>query len=222
MLKLTVTYSYLLLPFLFLLLKGKFKVRIQILLAIYGILFFLLLFFYEWLPKGDARRYFQAIYTLVEYSFFAYFFWYNIRKKKFKSFIILVSGLFFLFQIFYVTTSSFKRLDSISVGIEAIFIFMYVFYFFYEFSKTANDSFIYNHYCFWISIGILIYLGGSFFFYILINKLDTNEVDTFGKMTYIAEIIKNILFSIALFFSVKFPTNNIQNKPQKIPNLDMY
>lgn len=81
--------------------------------------------------------------------------------------------------------------------------------------------FIYNHFSFWIAVGIMIYLGGSFFFYILINNLNQSEVDKFGTMTYVAEIIKNLLFALSIYMYKKYPVNHTSNQPKKIPNLDM-
>ena len=218
----TLTYTYLILPLCFILNKGKFKHRILVLLAIYGILFFGLLKF--WDPDSSnlvTNNYYQGSYTLLEYSIFTYIFWYNIQSKPFRKLIIVVSLLFLLYQFFYVTSATFARLDSISIGIETILIFIYIFYFFYEFSKNTKDVFIYNHYGFWLAVGIMIYLGGSFFFYIIINNLDQNEIEKFSKMTFIAEIIKNLLFAFSIFLYRKFPINKIQTHPKKIPNLDM-
>jgi hypothetical protein len=129
--------------------------------------------------------------------------------------------MFIIFQIAYVTSTAHKRLDSIPIGIETILLFLYIFYFFYEFSKQIKDTFIYNHYTFWIAVGILIYLGGSFFFFILVNELDKNQRDNFGILTYIAEIIKNLLFAFSIFIYKKFSTNKIHNLHKNIPNLDM-
>ena len=171
-------------------------------------------------PK-DIRKYIQAFYTFVEYSFFTYIFWLHIQKKAFKTLILIASVLFVAFQIFFVTTATFKRLDSIPIGIETILLFVYIFYFFYEFSKYMEDTFIYNHYTFWIAVGIMIYLGGSFFFYILINSLTLSEIEKFGTMTYVAEIIKNLLFAFSIFIYKRHPVNKVQNHPKKIPNLDM-
>ena len=84
-----------------------------------------------------------------------------------------------------------------------------------------KDTFIYNHYCFWISVGILIYLGGSFFYYILVNHLKEEDVQRFGNLTYVAEIFKNLLFCVAIFMYKKYQVNNIHNHPKNIPNLDM-
>ena len=113
-----------------------------------------------------------------------------------------------------------QRLDSIPIGIETILVFIYIFCFFFYFTKNSKDAYIYTHYGFWASVGILIYLGGSFFYYILVNHLRENDVVLFGKLSNAAEIIKNILFGIALFVYRKFPINKI-HKVKNIPNLDM-
>jgi hypothetical protein len=215
-----VTYSYLIFPLLFLFLKAKLRERFILLLAIYGLAFFSLIFFDYLIPK-NSRIYIQAFYTFLEYSFFTYFIWINIRSKQFKKFIILISFLFIVFQTFYVTTTPLKRLDSIPIGIETIFIFIYIFFFLFEYSKNIKDSFIYNHYCFWVSVGILIYLGGSFFFNISATHLTKDEAYKFIILTYIAEILKNFLFAFSLFIYSKYPVNRIQNIQRKIPNLDM-
>ena len=193
----------------------------MVLVALYGILFFALLFIYQIFESHIPNNYFQGIYTLLEYSFFSYIFWVNTHNKTFKKLIIVVSILFSLYQFFYITSVKFERLDSISIGIETILVFIYIFYFFYEFSKNTKDFFIYNHYGFWLAVGILIYLGGSFFFYILINYLDENEVAKFGRMTYVAEIIKNLLFAFSIYIYKKHPLKQTSNHSKKIPNLDM-
>jgi len=213
-------FSYLTLPFCFIVARGKIKEGLLFLLAIYGIVFFSLLFFHDWVPK-DIKKYRQAFYTFLEYSTFTYIFWVNIKNKLFRKFVVIVSVLFILFQFYYVTNTRPQKLDSIPIGIETILIFIYIFYFFYDFSKNVKDTFLYNHYCFWLSVGILIYLGGSFFFYILANNLGDKEVETFEKVTYVTEIIKNLLFCIAIFMYKKFPANNVHNHSKNIPNLDM-
>ena len=203
-----VTYSYLILPLCFFLSGNKLKEKIPVLIALYGLIFFGLLYYYYETPK-DLRKYLQAFYTFLEYAIFTLIFWFQIRKKTFRFLMFIASVLFVLFQIFYVTSTSLIRLDSVPIGIETIFVFIYIFYFLYEFSKYVKDTFIYRHYCFWIAVGILIYLGGSFFFYILINQLDDNKIEQFGTLTYIAEIIKNLLFAVSLFFYKKFSDTQI-------------
>ena len=215
-----VTFSYLLLPLGFFLSKGKKKDIIPLTFALYGIAFFWLLLFYDDIPK-EIKRFYQTFYTFLEYAVFAFIFLNNIKTKKLRSLIILASIAFFIFQLIYVITTRIKHLDSIPIGIESILIFVYIFLFFYEFSKSISNFYIYNHYCFWVAAGILIYLGGSFFFYILFSHLSREQITTFGNLTYLAEIIKNVLFTLAIFMYVRYPLENTKNKTSSIPYLDM-
>jgi hypothetical protein len=109
----------------------------------------------------------------------------------------------------------------VPIGIETILLLIYIIYFFYTFSKRLNSLYIYNHYVFWIAVGILIYLGGSFFFFILIEHLTKEQVDAFGNLTYLAEIIKNILFGLALFIYSRYPFEKPEKNNTSVPFLDM-
>lgn len=209
-----------LLPLSFILARGKIKERVLFAIAIYGIAIFSLLFFHDSVPK-ELKKYRQAFYTLLEYSVFSYIFYVNIRSQWFKKFIVMASLLFLIFEIYYVSVTGLQRIDSIPVGIETILVFIYIFFFFFDFSKTVKNIFIYYHYCFWLSVGVLIYLGGSFFYYILANQLDQDDAHKFIEMTWIAEIIKTLLFTISIFLYKRHPVNKINQISKDIPNLDM-
>ena len=190
-----------------------------LLLTLYGVTFFLLLNYFDFLSEA-LDKYYHSLYTFLEYFAFTTLFWLNIKNRIFKRLIIITSIFFALFQITHVTSTSLQRMDSIPIGVETILIFVFIFYFFFDFSKNTKNIFIYNYYCFWLAVGILIYLGGSFFFYILINNLDLKELNRFANFTYIAEIIKNLLFCLALFLYAKHPVHK-NNNLKNIPNLDM-
>ena len=214
------TYSYLFFPLLLLFSKAKFKDIFLLFIALYGLIFFGLIFVADDIPL-NIKKYYNAFYTLLEYGFFTIVFWRQIKSIVFRRFVVITSTLFLLFEFYYISNTANERLDSIPIGIETILIFIYIFFFFYDFSKNVKDTFIYNHYCFWLSVGILIYLGGSFFYYMLVNHLERKEVDKLANLTYIAETIKNILFVIAMVVYQKFTINKVHNQSKKIPNLDM-
>ena len=189
-------------------------------MAVYGIICFCFLFFYNDIPK-NLKQGLQTAYTFFEYSVFTFIFWINIKSKKVKGAIIIISILFFAFQFVYLLTTKTKGLDSVPIGIETIIIMFYIIYFFYQFSKDLSTSYIYNHYGFWISVGILFYLGGSFFFFILFPHLSRAQKESFGNMTYVAEIIKNILFVFAIFIQTRYPFKESKQKNEPIPYLDL-
>lgn len=55
----------------------------------------------------------------------------------------------------------------------------------------------------------------------MINELSKDEIKAFGNLTYLAEIIKNILFCISVLIFSKYPIEKVKEKKDSIPYLDM-
>jgi len=218
-----VTYSDLLLPLVWLFATPKDKLAHR--LAIYGIVVFILLKFIFDLLSLQLQLIYLDIYTLSEFLFFTALLIGNITSKTLKKVIYLLSTILVVFLLFQIFSQVFlgnklRRLDSISVGIETILLFIFIFLFFYDHSRYNKSDLIYNSPIFWVSAGILVYLGGSLFFNILANYMTSDEFNSYWHYTYIAEIIKNILFSYALVYA------NRQLKSRKtntaaVPYLDI-
>lgn len=212
-------YTYLLLPIILLFTKIKTKDRIS--LGIYGALCFLMLssYFYGYLKSSFL---YFTIYTFLEYVFFASFVWLNLNSKKLKAIIGIFSFFFIAFQIFsYSEFSKNTSLDSIPVGIETILMFIYITFFFYERFQSDSSELIYEHRCFWLCMGMLIYLGGTFFFNILIGYLHEEQVDKYWFLTYIADILKNLLFAVSLIIHIKGSTRESLHHQKHLPYLDL-
>ena len=213
--------TYLLPVVCFLIFARKQLKALTILMLVYSITFFLLLFYYKELTtKWFDQGFYSTVYTFLEYLLFTSFIFLNISNKILRKIIIILSIGFVVFQSIYLLDSNIKSLDTLAIGIETILLFSYIICFFYEQFRKQTSISIYNHYCFWISVGILIYLGGSFFFYILANHLTKDEIDQYWRLTYIGEIIKNLSFSYSVFlFAKQKGENGYKNKI--LPNLDM-
>jgi len=190
-------------------------------LVLYGLIFFLFLHNYYNLPRS-LRKIQQAFYTLLEFSFFSYIIWNSIQNKRLRKIIIYSSIVFFCFHIIYFFVSKPQKLDSIPIGIETIIIFFLTFLYFQQFFKFNLDNNIYEYPSFWLIVGIIIYLGSSFFFNILANHISQEQSDKYWHYTYIPEILKNIFFGFVIW-GVFF--KNVENKKSpalsEIPNLDM-
>lgn len=191
------TFAYLLLPLLVLVFNIKTKTKWVI--FSYGIIFCGLLFFYRDFPKYFRVNYFPTVYTFVEYVFFASIIYLNIQNKKFKAIIFSLSLLFFCFQFYYLFGFEKNRTDSISIGIESVLIFTYIIYFVFEKLTSQTKDSITSNYCFWISVGILIYLGGSFFINILANHISEEDFRKYWFLNYIADTAKTLFFAFSLF-----------------------
>jgi hypothetical protein len=165
------------------------------------------------------RNLYYFIYTLLEYTTFASLLLINIRNKKIKIFGLSLSVLFTAFLFVFSFVIPYRKFDSIPIAAETLILLVIAFYFFYEQFKDPTAFYIYNHYCFWLTIGILIYLCGSFFIYAYGDQITPKEREQFWFFTYIVEIVKNILFAIAIVVYSRKPFA----KPKKIdiPYLDI-
>ena len=189
------------------------------LLGLYGLIFcsILTLNFYQLLP---ANSLYDTVYTFLEYSFFTAILWNNVATNKFRVVILICSLLFISAQVITFTISK-TDLDSIPIGIETILIFVYIIFFFYQNFRNNYDQYIYDHHCFWISIGMLIYLGGTFFFNLLANHIDPVQIDRYWYLTHIADIIKNLFFCVAIIVYDRSKSKERLYHHSSVPYLDL-
>jgi len=78
--------------------------------------------------------------------------------------------------------------------------------------KDPENLFVYSRFSFWVVLGMMLYLAGSFFIYIYASRLDASEVGKYWIFTNIFSILKNIFFTIAILLNANEKTNN-NNKP---------
>lgn len=170
----------------------------------------------------EILPYYNTSYTFLEYLFFTLILLFNIRDKKYKigAFISLLIFVGFQITFLFVTLSSKTlSLDAIPIGVETLLIYASIFYFFYNKFQNVKDEYIYYDHSFWIVIGLMIYLGGSFFFYILANHVERAELNKYWFVTYIIETIKNLLFAFAIFIQ-SLKRSKQKNSNKNIPYLD--
>lgn len=218
--KYILVYSFLLLPIALIFSRYK-KNRLFAVLAVYGIVFFAFLTFYYDIPKS-YRKLQQAVYTALEFSVFSFIIWHSVENKRIKNIIRSFSLAFIAFQIFYFIISKPQRyIDSVPIAVETILLFVFAFLYFQQYFKYNLSLNIYEYASFWLVVGILIYLGSSFFFNILANHVTDEQMDSYWHFTYIPEILKNILYA---FVIAGLPFKQIgaaKTKKLDIPNLDM-
>lgn len=96
-----------------------------------------------------------------------------------------------------------------------------IIYYFYLQLRNVSTQNIYDTYSFWIVIGILIYIGFTFFFNILANSLDRVLFTKYYFYSYFGDIIRNIFFGISVLFMAKSKKNEKSQLGKNIPYLDM-
>lgn len=149
-----------------------------------------------------------VFFTLSEFLLLSIFFSIFIQNKNFKKFIIIAFIAFSAFVIFNYNVANSHKIDSLPIGIETILILIYSFFYLFEQMNIVDETFIYSRAYFWMVIGMMVYLGGSFFIYIFANQVaNTKELfellDNYWFLTYVFYIIKNCFFIVGLFLYAK-------------------
>jgi hypothetical protein len=203
-----------LLPCLFFLLyfkktKSNRAIWIVIIYSIYDILTNLGLLYLDHKP---SRVFLYSSYTFFEYGLFASILYIFIANKKFRKFIVIISLCFSVFIIAYNLVVKVVGIDSIPIGVEAILILIFSFYYLYEQMQDTRSLFIYSRFSFWIVLAMLLYLAGSFFIYIYASRLATEQVGRYWIFTNVFSILKNIFFTIAI---IKLASNKKEKKQEK-------
>ena len=145
--------------------------------------------------------FFLALFTVLEFSFFCLFFYYAISIVVIKKIVLFTWLGFFIFScidFFYINKMG--ALGSVSIGIESILIIIMCVYYLYVQIRGSNNLFVYSTSNFWIIISFLIYLSGTFFLYIMADKMFYNETYRvqYNIINSAFNIIKNILLSVAM------------------------
>lgn len=165
----------------------------------------------NYLFKIDVGLYVWSTFTFFEYIVFTFVIWVNLKKRKIRNLILILSILFILFTILYNIATDFKSYDSIPIGIETILILIFSFYYLYEQMNDTSNFFIYTKYEFWLVIGFMIYLAGSFFVFIFASRIGKNLLTQYWFLTNVFYSIMNILFFISFLIFIKSPKKQTKN-----------
>lgn len=165
------------------------------------------IFFIEILLYLDSDNLFLVHFlTVVETIAFTSFLHIQTCKKIVKRLVLSIGLLFaFMTLLLSIFSENMKLIDSIQIGIETIIILVFSFYYLYERMNDTTTLYIYSNFHFWVILGVVLYLSGSFFIYIFADSLPKNEVEKYWVVTNILSIIKNIFFAIAIVVNSKPP-----------------
>lgn len=176
--------------------------------------------FYLQSIRSENFKYLFYAFTIVEYSFFCYFIYLVISKNKIRKVIVFIwigFLLFALIDLFYVNKGG--GFDSFTSGIESIIILALCAYYLFSQIRGSNSLLIYSTFEFWVVITFLIYFSGTFFLYLMTDKMRENL--NFQQLYFIINISFNILKNILLSIAMTMRLNNTIDKQSKtFPKLD--
>lgn len=155
------------------------------------------------------------IFTIVEYSLFATFIYKVLQKPYLKKALLACSFLFTAFCLFNVFFQPTYRFDSLQTSIEALILLIFCIFFLFEQISKPELVFIYSSYKFWVITGILIYLAATFFLYGFAASMSLKQREEWWVISHISNILKNLLFAIAIIVYVKTPEPSITRMPDE-------
>ncbi len=162
-----------------------------------------------------------SLYTVVEFSFFCFFYYCILTNTASKKFIfpiwlgfIVIAGIDFFF------INGMSGYDSFTSGLDALIIIGMCIYYLFMQIKGSISLRVYSTSNFWIIITFLLYVSGTFFLYIMAQNM-LEDMAFKIQYTYINSsfnIIKNVLLSIAMLMKV----DEVKTEPKRNYEWDNY
>jgi hypothetical protein len=175
--------------------------------------------FYLQIHGSPNTVYLFLLFTIVEYTFFCYFIFLILSKGIIKKMVPFLWIGFLLFAfIDYAFFSKTHDFDSIASAIESIIVLMLCMYYLFSLVKGSNNLLIYSTFNFWTIISFLIYFSGTFFLYLMTEKM--MDSPSFQQLYFVINMSFNILKNILLCVAMTMKLNQTVNRKTAIPELD--
>lgn len=159
------------------------------------------LFDISYKPLKELKQTFEfdvfSFYTFAEYTLIAVFFYLTLKTASFKKAVIVCSVLFYIVSPLNIIYYRNLNFDSLTFSTEAVFVVVFCIMYFYEQINDTNVTFVYGTKSFWIIIGLLLYITVGLFPYITKPFLNHKEQRLLSPIPYMANFLKNILFTIS-------------------------
>ena len=177
--------------------------------------------FFDSFEKQLGSNYYYYTYTVVEYLVFSYLLFNSDASARLRTIIVVLSIGFFGYCTIMLQSKTSERMDSLEIAIETIIIIFSTIYFFYLRFKQVDQNYLYQDPFFWFITGILVYLGYTFFFNLLVNHVDNEILKNYYHYSYVGDILKNLLFTVGLFYLPTKMSTNSRSSFFNAPNLDL-
>ena len=146
-----------------------------------------------------------SIFELLEYGFFAYLFYTNIKDLRWKKFIKYASFFYFTFAIFVlIFIRSIYEFNSETRVVESLLLVLFALLYFNELSKALQTEQISINKIpmFWMIIGILFYFMSNFFLFLFYNEI-SKITPTLWAIHSVVNTATNFLFMLSFLCRLK-------------------
>jgi hypothetical protein len=190
-------------------------------ILLYCSFFFVYNLLFDKLETTLGSRIYYFIYTVLEFSTFTFLILKAEQSYKFQVATKISWILFLLFCVSIMIIKGIERMDTYEIALETVIVLILIIYFFYLRFKQVDEQYLYQNPHFWLMTGMLVYLGFTYFFNILVNHVDNEVIKNYYHYSYIGDIIKNALFAVALIQIPRQNTVEGHTRSFNAPNLDL-
>ena len=138
------------------------------------------------------------IYFLIELVLL-FLFYMKVLTSKIPVYLCVFLLLYFIYSY---ALSNINHYLASYISVHVVINILICLLFFFEFYRTESFTPIENQFQFWIVTGLLFYYSGSLFTIILSHEILRSPLP--WSFTHIANILKNLLFSIGFLIAFKY------------------
>jgi hypothetical protein len=164
-------------------------------------------------PGEKYSFYISSFFTIGELLISSYYFYTVIKTPILRRSILAASSVIFLFLLFNFFRSDKKNFDSFSASLESITLIIFCLVYFFEQINKQEQYFIYSSPNFFIVLGIMIYMSGTLFLFVMANNFSEIESRKYWVINNVINFITNISFSIAFLQNRFSRQNHMTEKP---------
>jgi hypothetical protein len=146
-----------------------------------------------------------SLFTVLETIAFVTFLFLELKNQHVKKALTMIGLCFLIFNFLFPMLYNEKLIDSVQIGVETIIILVFSFYYLYEETNDTSTLYIYSTSQFWVIIGMVLYLSGSFFIYLFADSIGEAQAKKYWPFTNVFSVMKNLFFAIAIIINSKPP-----------------
>ncbi len=155
----------------------------------------------------------SSLFTIGELIIISYYFYTVIKAPILKKCILAASSIITIYLFVIFIQSDKKNFDSFSASLESITFIIFCLLYFYEQINRQDQYFIYSSPNFFIVLGIMIYMSGTLFLFVMANNFSEGERNRYWVINDVSNIITNVSFSIAFLQNRFSHQNHMREKP---------
>lgn len=148
---------------------------------------------------GWGRNVVSRCFTVSEFTLTSLFFFFEFTRRLIRIAIFVIGLLFIFVAILDYSLQGMMKMDSLSMGIEAITFITYSLTLLFFMLKDMHFPNILATPNFWVISGVLLYFGGCIFIFICSNYVSPETLDKLWVVHDTVFVFYNILISIGIW-----------------------